>query len=240
MKDVHASVAAERPWEGVFSEEERHIYDLYRRPDREPFPWSSCALLVVDVTYAFLGAQLPTLEAASRLRTACGLPAWAALEPIKRLLTVFHQTGQPVIYTIPYPEGALGGATVGAPESGEGNEIAREIAPTGDDIVIEKPRASAFFATPLATHLVRSGIRGLVAVGGSTSGCVRASVVDGSSAGFAMAIVHDGCFDRSKLSHAVALHELDAKYSTVFDSRVAIEHLTTAHRGASIPTSGPP
>jgi nicotinamidase-related amidase len=233
MNDKHVSGTAERPWEVVFSEEERRIYDLYRRPDREAFPWSSCALLIVDVTYAFLGARLPTIEAASRLRTACGLPAWNALEPIKELLKVFHRTVRPVIFTIPYPEGAVGGVTIGAPESGEGNEVAREIAPAAADIVIEKPRASAFFATPLAAYLVRSGIRGLLVVGGSTSGCVRASVLDGSSAGFAMAIAHDGCFDRSQLSHSVALHELDVKYSTVVDSRAAIQYLTAAPQGAS-------
>ena len=130
MSDKHASRRPERPWEQVFSEEERRIYDLYRRPDRGAFPWSSCALLIVDVTYAFLGARLPTIEAASQLRTACGLPAWAALEPIKDLLGAFRRDGLPVIYTVPSPEGgALGGATIGAPETREEVEIAHEIAP---------------------------------------------------------------------------------------------------------------
>jgi nicotinamidase-related amidase len=216
----------------VFSEDERQIYELYRRPLRGEFPWRSCALLVVDVTYAFLGGKVPTLEAARSLRTACGLPAWQALGPMSDLIDASRAVGRPVIYTRAYPEGAVGGATIGAAEDGEWNRIAEEIAPEAGDLIIEKARASAFFGTPLSSYLVRSGIQGLVVVGGSTSGCVRASVLDGSSAGFAMAIAHDGCFDRSQLSHAVALQELDAKYARVLSTHEAVGALTAA-RGPS-------
>jgi nicotinamidase-related amidase len=209
----------------VFNPEERKIYELYRRPRGDAFPWDESALLVVDVTYAFLGERVATLEAATKLRTACGLPAWEALPWIAQLIEAHRARARPVIYTRAYPEANVGGATIGAAEAGHGNEIAAQIAPEPGDLVIEKPRASAFFATPLASFLVRSGIRGLLVVGGSTSGCVRASTLDGSSAGFAMAIAHDACFDRSQLSHAVALQELDAKYAQVMSSEAAVERL---------------
>jgi nicotinamidase-related amidase len=212
----------------VFSDEERRIYDLYRRPERPKLPWEAMALLVVDVTNAFLGPNVPTLEAARQVRTACGTPAWKSLHATRTLLDAFHAASRPVIYTKAFSEAHLGGPTIGAAEAGDGNEIADDIAPVDGDVVIEKARASAFFGTPLASYLVRAGMRGVVVVGGSTSGCVRASVLDASSSGFSVAIAHDGCFDRSQLSHAVALYELDVKYGAVLNAATAVEELTRA------------
>ncbi len=213
-----ADLTAERPWEAVFSDEERQIYEVYRRPDKPELPWESLALLVVDVTNAFLGPKLPTLAAAREVRTACGLPAWQSLGAIRTLLDAFHRARRPVIYTRAYSETQLGGATVGAAESGVGNEIADAIAPTPGDVVIEKARANAFFGTPLASYLIREGIRGVIVTGGTTSGCVRATVLDAAALGFTVGIAHDACFDRSMLSHYVALHELDVKYAAVLDA----------------------
>lgn len=222
-----------RPWSEVFTPEERRTYELYRRPERAPFPWGSCGLLVVDVTEEFLGERVPTLEAAAKLRTACGIPAWDALGPIGRLLTAFRDARRTVIYTKGFPGGRFGGAAIGKSDANETSEIAAAIAPRTGDLVIEKPKASAFFGTPLTTHLIRAGLRGLVIVGGTTSGCVRASTIEGSSLGFSIVLAHDGCFDRAPLSHAVALHELDVKYATVLDADDAIQRLQTASAAAS-------
>jgi nicotinamidase-related amidase len=184
---------------------------------------------VIDVTEEFLGARVPTVEAARLLRTACGLPAWDALSPIARLQAAFRSVERPVIFTKAMI--GFGGAAIGDSRSDETSKIAAEVAPETGEIVIAKPRASAFLGTPLLPHLVRSGIRGLVLVGGTTSGCVRASTLEGSSLGFDIVIAHDGCFDRSPLSHSVALHELDVKYATVMDAADAARSI------ASIPQS---
>jgi nicotinamidase-related amidase len=186
------------------------------------------ALLIVDVTDAFVGENVPTVQAARQCRTACGAPAWQSLGPIRTLIDAFHDVGSPVIYTKALPEAHLGGATIGVAEAGAGNTIVSAIAPTEDDIVIEKARPSAFFGTPLAAYLLRSNIRGLVIVGGSTSGCVRASTVDASSWGFSVALAHDGCFDRSQLSHSVAVFELGVKYAVIVDSAAASRELRQA------------
>lgn len=224
-------LAIERPWEAVFSDEERQIYEVYRRPGKPELPWESLALLVVDVTNAFLGPRLPTLAAARKVRTACGLPAWQALEPIRTLLDAFHAAARPVIYTRAYSETQLGGATVGAAESGAGNEIADAIAPRADDVVIEKARPNAFFGTPLTSYLIREGVRGVIVTGGTTSGCVRATALDAAALGFSVGIAHDACFDRSVLSHNVALHELDVKYATVVEAATIADGVTTASAG---------
>jgi len=227
MEDVvtDQQTLTRKPWQAPFSAEELETYELYRRPGRRPFPWAASALLVIDVTEEFLGPRVPTIEAARQIRTACGIPAWDALGPIAALEAAFRERGQPVIFTKAML--GFGGAAIGDSAGDETSRIVRDIAPIEAEVVIAKPRASAFFATPLLPHLVRSGIRGLVVTGGTTSGCVRASTIEGSSLGLDMVIAHDGCFDRSSLSHAVALQELDVKYATVMDAGSVIDALTS-------------
>src|SRR5438093_9418308 len=102
-------------WEEVFSEAERAIYQVYRRPRTDAFPWEACALLVVDVTATFLGPRLPPLEASRQLRTACGLPGWQALDHITGLLAAFRSAGRPVAFVKPdwAGEAHFGGTTSG-------------------------------------------------------------------------------------------------------------------------------
>lgn len=219
-----------RPWERVFSAEEREIYALYRRPGRAPMPWPASALLISDVTYAFLGPRLPPLAAARQVRTACGLPAWETLPVLRALLDAFRGADRPVIYTRPAPEPLVGGASIGDDTAALDARFPSEIDPTSSDLVLDKTRASAFFGTPLAAYLVRAGLRGLVVAGGTTSGCVRMTAVDASSLGFQVAVVHDACFDRSRLSHAVALTELDVKYATVADAKEVAAAVHAASR----------
>ncbi|HZD02531.1 MAG TPA: isochorismatase family protein [Actinomycetes bacterium] len=207
-------------WASAFSEEEREIYQRSRRHRDGRFPLAESALLVVDVTHAFLGPRLPTIEACRSVRTACGLPGWEALDRIEVLVRGFRSSGRRVVFTKPdWPEERhFGGTTVGRPDVwAEEDQIPDRIAPRQDELVLRKPKASAFFATALLTFLNRHAVRGLVLAGSTTSGCVRASVVDASSYGFPVLVAHDACFDRSQLSHAVSLQELDAKYATVTD-----------------------
>ncbi len=51
--------------------------------------------------------------------------------------------------------------------------------------------------------------------GCTTSGCIRATAVDGTSHGFNVLVAEDGVFDRSGISHDVSLMDIDAKYGTV-------------------------
>jgi maleamate amidohydrolase len=218
-------------WHGLrlpFDDSELAVYAAARRARTDAFDWSRSALLVVDVTDSFLGARVPTLEACRRLRTACGLPAWHALERIVELLAAARTAGRPVVYTRPAweLERHMGGTTAGAPTEHEAADpIHESIAPGPQDLVLPKARASAFFGTCLVTHLLRRRVTGVVVAGGTTSGCVRATVVDAMSHGFDVALPHECCFDRSPVSHAVSLFELDAKYATVFDTETACEQL---------------
>jgi maleamate amidohydrolase len=61
--------------------------------------------------------------------------------------------------------------------------------------------------------------------GESTSGCVRASVVDAYSNGFHVAIVEQCTYDRSALIHKVNLFDLHHKYADVMLLDEVVAHL---------------
>ena len=204
-------------WRAVLSAEDAANLSVYSR-SRKPFEGVSPTLLVVDVTEAFVGPNLPVAEAQKTWRQACGDKAWAAIPAIRRLLEAFRSAGRPVIFTT--PDGGqrwTGPVTRGTTTADvpEGREIIAAVAPLESEWVLRKPKASAFFGTPLVSSLVHRGCDSLVVAGGTTSGCVRATAVDGSSYGFEMLVAEDGCFDRVMLNHMVNLADLDAKYAQV-------------------------
>jgi hypothetical protein len=97
----------------------------------------------------------------------------------------------------------------------EAFEIKEEFKPQPGDVVIFKERASGFFGTPLVAHLTQLGCDSLIVCGESTSGCVRASCVDGYSLGYHVSIAEECVFDRSQLSHKVNLFDMHHKYCDV-------------------------
>lgn len=215
-------------WRSVFDSEDRAVLEIYRRRRNDEIRWASSALLVVDVTMAFLGPRLPTLEACKKIRTACGEPGWAAVDRIAELLKAFRSAHRQVVFTVPQWSAEL---HVGGTAAGETTQkslkdpIASSIAPLPHEFVIEKPKASAFFATPLATYCIREGLSTVFITGATTSGCVRATAVDAYSYGLNVVMVNDACFDRARLSHNVALYELNAKYTSVMSTSQVIDEL---------------
>ena len=104
-------------------------------------------------------------------------------------------------------------------------EIFEAFAPEEGDAVFRKERASAFAGTPLAAHLNELDVNSLIVCGESTSGCVRASVVDAYSAGFHVTIVEECVFDRSELSHKVNLFDMHHKYADVMVLEEVLDRL---------------
>ncbi len=234
-----------RWWEEVFSAEERAIYQAYRRERGPRFPWRASMLMIVDATHAFLGPRLPTSQACRAVPTACGLPGWRAVPHMAALLGAYRAAGLPACYTRQdrSAEEAMGGATAGAARkaggTGAADEIIAELRPVPGELVIAKPKASGFFGTGLVAHCLRSHVEGIVLAGGTTSGCVRATALDACSYGLDVVIVSDGCFDRSRLSAAVALFEMDVKSGRVMTSAQVIGELRagTQDAGARLATS---
>ena len=102
--------------------------------------------------------------------------------------------------------------------------------------MIEKSAPSAFQGTPLMFHLNSLGVDTLIVCGETTSGCVRASVVDGATSRFRMGVVSECVFDRTEASHFMNLYDMHQKYADVVSLDMAKNYL----RGNSIERSAKP
>ena len=216
MSDSASRGTLQYDWRTVIGHEDGTVLARYARP-REPYAGSSPILLVVDVTEAFVGPDLPVLEAQKEWRQACGERAWSAVPAIVRLVESFRSAKLPVVFTTPDRAPRRKGQVTGkvCTDDAAGLDVISALRPRAEEWVLRKPKASALFETPLADYLVEMGCDTVVVVGGTTSGCVRATAVDASSHGFEVLVAEDACFDRVSLSHLVSLADLNAKYARV-------------------------
>jgi maleamate amidohydrolase len=223
-------------WDDVIGPDERLIASrfgtVHRRGERP-------ALLMIDCYAKVFGDRpQPLAEAIETSPTSCGESAWEALPALEKLLAASRGAGVPVIHTTGEARASarLGGATLRAPAAGEdelaGYEIVPSLAPVDGELVARKTRASAFFGTPTSTWLRQLGVDTLVVAGETTSGCVRASVVDAYSHGFHVVVVEEATFDRSTLSHKVNLFDMNLKYASVLHLDEALAYLTGTRRDA--------
>lgn len=231
---------ATRWWAEVFQDADAFAYrnqlqSFHQRQARGGRP----ALLVIDVVTSFIGRAGQDFSAVlAEWPLACGPAAHAALPAVAELLAAARAATVPVVHFRPSgPASRFLGPTVkGECDGGSINarpgavDFAAEAEPRDDELVIAKPRASAFFDTPAATYLHSLGVDSVLIAGCTTSGCVRASVVDSFSHGFPTFVVEQAVFDRSRLSAAVSLYEMDAKYADVIDIEDAVQWLSGARR----------
>jgi maleamate amidohydrolase len=94
-----------------------------------------------------------------------------------------------------------------------------------EDLVIIKQYASAFFGTHLASTLTAKRIDTLILTGCTTSGCVRASVVDALSHGFRPIVPVESVGDRAQEPHEANLFDIDSKYGDVVPLSEAVAYL---------------
>lgn len=192
-------------------------------------PGEHPALLVIDVTVGFVGTRgLTAEEAVAEYRNSCGPAAWEAVPHIASTVESARTAGVPVIWTrgrTAHDAARLGGWAAknrrAAEDVARGDEIHRIVEEAGvepGDLVLEKEKPSAFFGTPLVAHLFRERVDHVIVTGGTTSGCVRATVVDAFSHNLGVIVVEDAVFDRSTISHAVGLFDMEAKYAEVVSS----------------------
>lgn len=221
-------------WDDILTQRDRTVYKLAGFGKSTKLGHRP-AVLVIDVTYEFIGDKPePILESVKNFPLSCGEAGWKAAKNIQLLLDCARKETIPIIYSAPEfrPETVNIGATKRHRSKEESStvipeikEIVKEIAPRNDEVVIYKQKASVFFGTPLISHLTRSAIDTLIVCGGSTSGCVRASVIDAFSYGFKVAIVEECTFDRGELSHKVNLFDIHQKYGNVMSIEEVLEYL---------------
>lgn len=93
--------------------------------------------------------------------------------------------------------------------------IVEVLKPAAGELVVRKTNPSAFFATNLSAWLVQRGVETLLVAGCTTSGCVRASVVDAMSCGFRPIVLADCVGDRATGPHEANLFDMGQKYADV-------------------------
>ena len=95
--------------------------------------------------------------------------------------------------------------------------------------MIEKAAPSGFHGTPLAFQLNYLDVDTIVVCGETTSGCVRATVVDGATYRFSVGVVADCCFD-AQSSHYISLFDMHQKYADVIDLDDALSYFESVRR----------
>ena len=209
-------------WEGFVDPADQAQYEkigfgvkggLGRRP----------AVIVIDV-------QQRTVN--ERYSASCGEAGRAAIPKIAGILDTARSIGAPVFFPHVAPKdlndssrfAVKMAALQGVDRSGY--DFLDEVCPREEDILIPKRHPSAFFGTPLISYLIDRGVDSLIVTGATTSGCIRATVVDAFAYGYKVAIPYDAVFDRVTTSHYVNLFDMNYKYGDVLSSKELREQLS--------------
>jgi nicotinamidase-related amidase len=155
----------------------------------------------------------------------------------RSLLDAARECAAPVIFTtIVFPAARLDStvwlrkmpAMRGLVPGSRWIEVDPRLAPAAGEPVISKQAASAFTDTALAALLASMAADTLIVCGATTSGCVRATVVDGCMAGYPVFVPRDCVGDRFATAHEASLFDIDAKYGDVIDRHRAREILASS------------
>ena len=173
------------------------------------------ALLVIDFTVGF---NDPALFGGGNID--------AAVKRTVRLLEFFRGRKLPVAFTrVVYADDGSDGGVFAAKqprlliltESHPAGQVVPELVPRPGELVVRKNQASAFFGTSLAPWLVQQGADTVVIAGCTTSGCVRATVVDAISYNFRPIVARDCVGDRALGPHESSLFDMQQKYADVLE-----------------------
>jgi nicotinamidase-related amidase len=215
-------------WEPFLSERDKEHDKHWGKKELFGFG-TNPALVLIDMYYSVVGLERqPIFESMKTWPGSTGLEGWAAVDKTAELLAVARETGVPVVHIKglntgikPWIHRKRGPSSMSPEMKLKGEQICDEVAPIAGEVVIEKTAPSAFQGTPLAFHLISMGIDTVIMCGESTSGCVRASVVDAATHRFRVGVVSDGVYDRTEASHFMNLYDMHQKYSDVVDAEAA-------------------
>jgi flavin reductase (DIM6/NTAB) family NADH-FMN oxidoreductase RutF/nicotinamidase-related amidase len=190
--------------------------------------------LIVDVTRAFTSPESPL---------CCDDDA--AVAAISELLAAAREVSVPVIYTtvVVGPKERREAehflrkmpALLSIAEDTAWSRIDQRLEPRPGEPVLEKIYPSAFCGTPLATLLADAQVDTVIVTGMSTSGCVRASVVDVLQHGYRPVVAREAVADRDDYAHAAALRDLELKYADVMPIAEVIGYLRACRSAAGAP-----
>ncbi len=187
------------------------------------------ALLLVDMIEAFTDPASPLGSESDAVVNACA-----------DLLAAFRREGLPVcfttvVYDSPDQARVFRARLPALDILVAGSDTVRidaRLAPVAGELIVEKQYASAFFGTDLAAWLEQQQADSLVVCGLTTSGCVRASVIDGLQHDYCVWVPEEAVGDRNTTAHMANLHDMHAKYAEVVslaDTLAALGMAEEAH-----------
>ncbi|MCH8057100.1 MAG: isochorismatase family protein [Proteobacteria bacterium] len=187
------------------------------------------ALILVDVINGFTNPACPLGSESDSVVSAC-----------RRLLDVFRSKRLPVFFTtVVYRNDSqarvfrqrIPALNVLEPDS-EWVKIDPRLAPVDGETIIEKQWASGFFKTDLQQRLEAAGADSIVVGGLTTSGCVRATAVDGLQNDYRVVVAREATGDRNLAAHESNLFDLQAKYVDVLALRDVVENIARLPTGS--------
>lgn len=182
------------------------------------------ALILVDMINGFTDPACALGSACTEVITANQL-----------LLAEFRQRGLPIFFsTVVYHDESQASTfrkklpALNCLQAGSHwVEVDPKLARRDCEPLIEKQWPSAFFGTDLAARLITCGADSLVVTGLTTSGCLRATAVDGLQNNYPVVIPREAVGDRSVEVHEANLYDLNAKYVEVLTLKQVVAQLSS-------------
>ncbi|MEN3291594.1 MAG: maleamate amidohydrolase [Burkholderiales bacterium] len=170
-------------------------------------------LLIVDFVNGFAD---PAVFGGGNIRDAITVTARVLAEARRRKWPVAHSR---IVYADNGSDATIFSTKVPGmqtlKEDAAISHIVPELTPVDGELVVRKTVPSAFFGTGLTPWLVQHRVETLLVAGATTSGCVRASVVDAMCYGFRPIVLSDCVGDRALAPHEANLFDMDQKYADV-------------------------
>lgn len=221
----------DKPWRQLIPTSDIQQYGRAFQDESRPIAAGTRpALVIVDMTRAFIDPRYPA---------SLGSAGRSVLDANVSLVRQTRTIGIPVFYTKAFenPDYSPQPSEVGrwkileADERSKdlppGDVIVKELEPADGDIVIHKGmKPSAFFGTSLASQLIHAGVDSIIVSGVTTSGCVRATVLDAFQYNFHVLVPWECVGDRSITSHQVSLFDMHMKYADVASLSEIVAYLT--------------
>jgi nicotinamidase-related amidase len=181
------------------------------------------AVIVVDFVKGFTDPECPL-----------GADYSDAVEKTKQLLDLAREKNVPIYFTGQSYQKDLADAGVWGDKLGlskflvEGStwvQLDERLGKLDLEPMVIKKYSSAFFGTSLQSMLVVNRIDTIIVTGCVTSGCIRATVVDGVSLGYRVIVPVECVADRHEVPHEANLFDIDTKYGDVVSLQDVLNYL---------------
>jgi nicotinamidase-related amidase len=194
---------------------------------------TNTAVLVVDMQNDTVSAE----GAYASFGAAAHAESQNVIANIGGILAAARASGVPVFHSriVVHPLAGVGGSNAPvfrmlAPDTFKvgswGAEIVEELAPAGDEIVLDRTRMSVFNGTEIDALLRNLDVRSLVVVGAWTNMAVEHTVRDAADHGYEVTIVSDATSSLSADWQRAALEYALTNIATVTDTAATVASIT--------------